>query len=187
MHISILYGPAERTVPLIKSTFYGFILALASLALLSCAQPRSADSWDPLQPPASPDAVREPATEAAPASGLSRSTDQLSAPVADLIGRADDAIQQQHWAEASALLERALRINPKQAEAWTRMAVVNLGSNHPQQSIQMAQKSNRHAGASRSLMAYNWLLISRAYEQLGLSDKARQALDKSRRLQDGNE
>jgi tetratricopeptide (TPR) repeat protein len=181
MHVTIINGPIERTLQLIRPAAYAIILSLASLALLSCAVPVTQPAWDPLQP------AQEQTDSRAPAAGIERSSRQLSPAMADLIGRADAAIEQQRWSEASALLERALRVNPKQAEAWTRMAVVNLGTHNPQQSLQMARKSNRHAKASRSLMAYNWLLMSRAYEQLGQPEQAQQALAESRRLQDGNE
>ena len=184
MHITIISGPIEGTLQLINPSIKFALFMLSILALAACAPPKTDDSWDPLRS-AEADAGTAGETPAAGDTGMARSTTQLSPAMADLISRADAAIDQQRWPDASALLERALRVNPKQAEAWTRMAVVKLGTGNPEQSIQMARKSNRHARDSRSLMAYNWLLISRAHEQLGQSAQAQTALQKSRQLEAG--
>ena len=180
MQITDVNAKVERTVQLDRPVLWASSLLLLLLALAGCSVPKSADSWDPLQVP-------ETSGAAPSSSGIQRSAERLSPAMADLIGRADIAIEQQQWSEASTLLERALRVNPKQAEAWTRMAVVNLGKNNPQQCIQMAKKSNRHAKTQPSLMSYNWLLISRAYEQLGQPGPAQSAMRNSRQIQDGGE
>jgi tetratricopeptide (TPR) repeat protein len=143
----------------------------------SCTPLGPQDKWDPLQQQTT---TEQPASSG---TGISRSDQGMSPAMADLIRRADAAIEQQQWPVATGLLERALRINPKQAEAWTRMAVVNLGQQNPQQALQMAKKSNRYARDDDALKAYNWLLMSRAYESLGKAALAEQALATSRSLQ----
>ena len=170
MQIAIISGPAERLVRL------GNLIVLIGLVffLTSCAITPSSDNWDPVRPAGE-----------SPKVGLDLSTSAMSAAMAALIDQADQAIEKQQWSQAATTLERALRINPKQAEAWTRMAVVNLGKNNPQQCIHMAKKSNRHAKNNPDLLAYNWLLISRAYQQMGRVEQAEAALTKSNQLQGG--
>ena len=107
----------------------------------------------------------------------------LSPAMQKLLEQSDQSINAQNWTQAVAVLERALRINPKQAEAWSRMAVVYLGKNQPEQSINMAKRSNSYANRNTTLKSYNWLLMSRAYEQLNQSQLAEQALLKSQQLQ----
>ena len=169
MHITIITGPLKRHVQLrrILSVFF------TVLVITSCALQPTAN-WDPVQPDS------ESTT-----TGLNRSTLTMSPAMATLIQQADEAIDQQQWSMASSILERALRVNAKQPEAWTRMAVVYLGKNNPEQCIHMATKSNRHAKDNRQLQAYNWLLMSRAYQQLGDALQAEVAMIKSRQLQEG--
>jgi tetratricopeptide (TPR) repeat protein len=179
MHITIINGSIQGVVRLIRSLFSAGIF-LAFLLLVSCTLQRAGNQWDPLrEPDVNTAAIAEP--------GLSRSDKRLSPAMADLLQQADWAIERQGWAEASGLLERALRINPRQAQAWSRMAVVKLGAGNAQQGIQMAKKSNRFAQGDKQIKAYNWLLISRGHEQLGQTVQARQALERSRRIQGGLE
>ncbi|MDH5766960.1 MAG: hypothetical protein OEZ38_13190, partial [Gammaproteobacteria bacterium] len=95
----------------------------------------------------------------------------------------DQAIDDQQWQQAVVLLERALRINGKQAETWTRLSMVHLGQYNPQQSIHMAKRSNSYARNNTSLQAYNWLLISRAYTLMQRHEQASEAEMKSQQLQ----
>jgi cytochrome c-type biogenesis protein CcmH/NrfG len=113
----------------------------------------------------------------------STQTVTLSPAMQKLLEQSDQSINAQNWTQAVAVLERALRINPKQAEAWSRMAVVYLGKNQPEQSINMAKRSNSYANRNTALKSYNWLLMSRAYDQLNQSQLAEQALLKSQQLQ----
>jgi tetratricopeptide (TPR) repeat protein len=176
MHISIITGSNQRAVRIKRNPFTLLGAGLLSLLLASCAVQPTEPQWDPLQTPS-------PQAETGRQPGLSRADSRLSPAMADLLQRADTAIEQQQWSSASGLLERALRINPRQAQAWSRMAVVKLGTGNPQQGLQMAKKSNRYAQEDEQLMAYNWLLMSRAHQQLGQAQQAQQALQRSRQLQ----
>ena len=174
MRITRFTGQTPRTVQL-KLPLY-IVTLLGAWLMNSCTPIGPQDKWDPLQ-------EQTTTTEQPASTGISRSDERMSPAMADLIRRADAAIEQQQWPVATGILERALRINPKQAEAWTRMAVVNLGQQNPQQALQMAKKSNRYARGDDALKAYNWLLMSRAYESLGKTAQAEQALATSRSLQ----
>ena len=167
MQIKINTGLVERNIRL------GFILLLL-LALVSCSSVSEQTRWDPLlkQTPAD-------------TTGLDRTLGQLSPAVQRLIQQADLAIANNDWVNAISTLERALRINPKQAETWSRLSVANFGKQQYQQAIQMARRSNSHILNNNELKAYNWLMISRAYEQLGDMEQSRQAVLTSQQLKQG--
>ena len=107
----------------------------------------------------------------------------INSAVAALIRQADVMINQSRWADASSLIERAIRIDSYQADSWTRMAIIYLGKDNPEQAVQMAKKSNSLAKQNKSLQAWNWSLMSRAYALLQKSDLALQAAQTSQRLQ----
>lgn len=165
MQISKYTRRTERFVRLKTGPLFIILLA-------SCAAPSQV--WDPLEPSSNKIST-----------GLDRATVKLSPSMAALIQQADDKIKINAWPDALAILERALRINPKQAEAWTRMAVVYLGMSQPERALSMAQKSNSLAAKNNSLKAYNWTLISRAYRQMSQPEQAREAESKSRYFQQG--
>lgn len=162
---------AEKFIRLIQQAS---VLLFISF-LVACAAVKDDDVWDPLTE------TSEPASR-----GIERSTHNLSPAIAALINKADMAIERQQWQRAVASLERALRINGKQPEVWTRMAVVYLGQYNPQQAIHMAKRSNSYARTNNELRAYNWLLISRAYTLMQRHELADEAAMKSQQLQQAN-
>ena len=113
-------------------------------------------------------------------------TQRVNSAVIALINQADVLIKENRWPEASSLIERAIRIDSYQADSWTRMAIIYLGKNNPEQAIQMAKKSNSLAKQNKTLQAWNWSLISRAYALSGKADLAQQAVQTSQRLQQEN-
>ncbi|TNF33266.1 MAG: tetratricopeptide repeat protein [Gammaproteobacteria bacterium] len=149
-----------------KSVRLGFVFPVFVLMLLtSCAPMDTRESrWDPLVTDGTASEI-----------GLSRSIPAESSALASLLTQADTAIEQQQWPTALASLERAQRIDSKQPGIWTRLAVVYLAKQDPQQAIQMAKKSNSYARHDNDLLAYNWLLISRAYLQMNQLEQAKSA------------
>ncbi|MFW2374758.1 MAG: hypothetical protein ACN4GM_16665 [Gammaproteobacteria bacterium] len=164
MQITINTGLVEKYFRL------GFV-SLALLALISCSTGSQQPRWDPL------------GETAVDPTGLDRSLNEISPAVQRLIQQADQAIDNQDWLNAIATLERALRINPKQAETWSRLSVANYGNQQYQQAIQMARRSNSHIMNNNELKAYNWLMMARAYEQLGDMEQSTQAAATSQQLQ----
>lgn len=154
MQITNINGKVKRLFRITQS----LSLLCCFLALTSCALPTQPTS---------------------PSSGVAT----LSPAMQNLLEQSDQSINAQNWTQAVAVLERALRINPKQAEAWSRMAVVYLGKSQPEQSINMAKRSNSYASRNTTLKAYNWVLMSRAYNQLNQPQLAEQALLRSQQLQ----
>lgn len=68
---------------------------------------------------------------------------------------------------AAASLERALRIEPRNATLWHELARVRLEQNQGTQAIQLATKSNTLAGDNHRLRAQNWRVIGQARAQSG--------------------
>jgi tetratricopeptide (TPR) repeat protein len=121
--------------------------------------------------------------ETLPAVKATASAKPVNSAVIALINQADVLIRESRWPEASSLIERAIRIDSYQADSWTRMAIINLGKNIPEQAIQMAKKSNSLAKNNKSLQAWNWSLIARAHVLSGNNELAQQAAQTSQRLQ----
>jgi tetratricopeptide (TPR) repeat protein len=82
--------------------------------------------------------------------------------VVSLVARADDQMQAGDLGAASASLERALRIDARNARLWSRLAAVRLEQGDFWQAAGLAAKSNSLAGDNPVLQAYNWRLIARA-------------------------
>lgn len=82
----------------------------------------------------------------------------------------------------AATIERALRIDPRNASLWHRLANVRLDQGRAQEAVQLALKSNALAGDNRALQVSNWQLVARARWSLNDSTGARQAEQKARDL-----
>ncbi len=95
--------------------------------------------------------------------------------VDDLMMQADSQIAASNWDLASEKLERALRISPDYAPAWSRLSQIALYKEDPQRAIQMAKRSNSHAGKSVELKLLNWQFIREASEMLEDTDGVQNA------------
>lgn len=62
--------------------------------------------------------------------------------VVNLLRQSEQASAQQQWSKAETYLQRALRISPKNAVLWSRMAETKLQQGNKSQAIQFASKSN---------------------------------------------
>jgi hypothetical protein len=87
--------------------------------------------------------------------------------VEDLMKQADAQIAIRNWDVASEKLERALRMSPDYAPAWSRLSRIALSRADPGRAIQMAKRSNSHAGNSVELKLLNWQFIRDASEMQG--------------------
>ncbi len=70
-------------------------------------------------------------------------------------------------ARAAALIERALRIEPRNARLWARLAQIRFEQQRYQQAEALARKSIRFAQGRAALLAENWRLIARARGKRG--------------------
>lgn len=83
---------------------------------------------------------------------------------------------------AGASLERALRIEPRNAALWQELARLRLEQGQYRQAANLAAKSNAFAGSDRRLRAENWRLIGEARRGLGDERGAQAAFSKARSL-----
>ena len=84
---------------------------------------------------------------------------------------------------AGASLERALRIEPRNAWLWHELAQLRLTQGQYTQAISLAQKSNSFAGRERRLQALNWRVIGNARVAQGNPSGAEQALNLAAELE----
>ncbi len=77
---------------------------------------------------------------------------------------------------AVATIERALRIQPRNAKLWHQLAAMRMDQDKPRLALDLAKKSNTLVGEDRSLMRNNWLLIADARRMLGDAKGAERAL-----------
>lgn len=83
---------------------------------------------------------------------------------------------------AAATLERALRIEPRNASLWHQLARVRLNQGQSGQAIQLATKSSALASDNNSLRAANWRLIGQARAERGDHAGAEAAFAKAEEL-----
>ena len=84
---------------------------------------------------------------------------------------------------AAASLERALRIEPRNARLWQRLARVRLEQGEAAQAEQLALKSNALARTDRQLRAENWRIVAQARWAMNDSAGARRAEQKALEFQ----
>lgn len=103
--------------------------------------------------------------------------------VVALLDRADAYHRAGDSGNEAATIERALRIDPRNARLWSRLAAARLAQGQARQAEQLALKSNGLSGGDRRLQAHNWELVAQARWALNDSAGARTAERKARELQ----
>jgi tetratricopeptide (TPR) repeat protein len=86
--------------------------------------------------------------------------------VDELMKQADTLLAANNLDAASEKIERALRIDSGFAPAWSRLSSIALANNNPTRAIQMAKRSNSHAGNSIELKKLNWEFIREASDMM---------------------
>ncbi len=79
-----------------------------------------------------------------------------------LLARADTHVQAGQWEQAAALLERALRIEPRNAWLWHHLATVRFRQGRYAQAVSLANKSSSLAPGNTGLQEKNHRLIEEA-------------------------
>ena len=102
--------------------------------------------------------------------------------VVALLDQAEDYRRSGDINNEAATIERALRIDSKNAGLWSRLAAVRLDQGRPGQAEQLALKSNALARGDKALQARNWRLVARARWSLNDGAGARAAEQKARDL-----
>lgn len=137
-------NPLERQEPFIPRDFSSPV----------APEPFSA----PSQPAPSPAPAGEQPADVSP---------QGNPAVVALLDSAADYVSAGELEKAAASLERALRIEPKNAGIWHDLGQIRLHQRQYQQAESMASKSNSLAGNNNSLRARNWRLIAAARRAMG--------------------
>ncbi|MGA7802907.1 MAG: tetratricopeptide repeat protein, partial [Gammaproteobacteria bacterium] len=106
-----------------------------------------------------------------------------SSAVLALVDQADRSARAGRLDSAADSLERALRIEPRNARLWHRLAALRLAEGNGAQAQALAAKSNSLAGDDLALQAANWNLIAEVRRRAGDADGARQAQARSEALQ----
>jgi len=98
-----------------------------------------------------------------------------SAPAASLVAFADQAQGRGDYGQAASSLERALRIEPRNAYLWNRLARLRFAQGQYGEAGDLAAKSNALAGADRALKRDNWKMVAEARRAAGDVPGARAA------------
>ena len=108
--------------------------------------------------------VKPPAPQPSPQqhSNTVNSSSSANAAVTSLVSSADNSIKHGDYRAASAAIERALRLDPKNADLWHRLAQVRLRQSEYAQVESLSLKSNALSNGNKPLMARNWSLIGKA-------------------------
>jgi len=99
--------------------------------------------------------------------------------VVDLLNQARSATQAGDLQRADVLLERSVRIEPRNATLWNYLAKLRLHQGRLQEAMGLAAKSNALASKDHKLMADNWRIIAHARYQKGDINGAREAQSKA--------
>lgn len=110
-------------------------------------------------------------------SGSTRQTQ--SSTVIALLDNAHKQAAAGDTANARRTLERALRIEPRNAQLWNELANLFYLDKQYIKAANTAAKSNSLAGTDRSLKRNNWVLIGNARRQTGDEAGAKRADDKA--------
>jgi len=121
--------------------------------------------------------TRPPALEvpSEPSSKLITPSPSTSPAVVDLLNQASNASRSGDLPRASVLLERAVRIEPRNPALWNYLAKLRLHQGQLQEAMNLAAKSNTLAGSDTHLKAANWRIIAHARFQSGNITGAKQA------------
>lgn len=165
-----------------------WVITLA-LGLSACATHSTSTRYPPppvvdrSPPPATTFPSREPAPITPPARSAPSSPLPASGPaVIVLLERADRQYMDQDLDSAAATLERALRIEPRNAWLWNELAQVRLAQGQYAQAVSLAKKSISFAGGERRLLAASWRVIGDARVAQGDSAGAEQAFGRADEL-----
>jgi hypothetical protein len=123
---------------------------------------------------------RDSAPPAGSASVTLADDERLDGPVLALLTSAQQMERSGNLAGASASLERAQRIAPREPQVLYRLAEVRLAQGNPAQAEQLARRGLTYAGGRPALQASLWELIARAREQLGDAAGAAQARQRAK-------
>jgi hypothetical protein len=95
-----------------------------------------------------------------------------SGPARSLHVKASEALAAGHADKAEMLLERALRIEPRNALLWHLLGQSKYAQGDYLQAVEFCRKSESLAGNNNKLREYNRSLLQKAYKKLGDTEQA---------------
>jgi len=141
MQISRNYRANKTFFQINRSVFLGLVSILL-VALLGCVQPRQH--------------VEVSANNILPVADNRNLPDVIKS----LIQQSDEQFMNHNLSGSLATLERAVRINPRHAEVWSRMAQIYLQQGNIEQAKQHAKRSNSVIKNNTPLKAFNDNIIA---------------------------
>ena len=139
--------------------------------------PEYADHAKPQNPPSEqtppPAKSERPPRKAPPATAASPA-------VTALLQEAEASSASGSLDEAAATLERAIRIQPRNAQLWHKLAEIRLQQHQPGLAEDLAKKSNVLSQDNKTLVRENWTLIGAARRKKGDTQGAAEADAKAR-------
>lgn len=89
-----------------------------------------------------------------------------------LLAQANTALRDEEPGTAIVLLERAVRIEPREAQLWIRLSKAHLDQGDTQIAFQLARKAIALAGSERNKQTAAWLQLANVYEAQGRRNDA---------------
>jgi tetratricopeptide (TPR) repeat protein len=111
------------------------------------------------------------------------SDNYLLAAVSSLENQSEQLLAQGKTDQAFATAERAIRIDPTNANLWNLLARIQLDRGNYSQAEQLSRKSNVLAKNDKRLQAENWRIIVKALREKGQTREAERALQKVMELE----
>jgi hypothetical protein len=142
----------------------------------------SPPATDRTAPPASYDKPLAP-VGTQPAVESSAGGDYLLAAVTPLADQASRQLANGELDSAQTTAERAVRIDPNNADLWHLMGKIQLARENFSQAEQLARKSNLLAKGNTDLQARNWRIIAESLRRRNNNAAAEAAMEKARALE----
>jgi len=99
-----------------------------------------------------------------------------------MLRQADMAAAKSEWSKAENYLERALRVEPRSAVVWQRLAEMKLAQDRPHQAIQFSRKAITLAKGNKAVIKRGWLVVEESNIRLNNPSKAAFARQKIKDL-----
>jgi tetratricopeptide (TPR) repeat protein len=148
------------------------VLTLAVSTVLSgCAAPQTGSRPPPSTQPPPEQPAPAPTPPATPAPAPAPRSD-ASAPTLALVLQSERSARDGDLESAIAYVERAIRLNSRDASLWLRLARLQLDANRPASAEQIAQRAIALAGNVADQQRRGWLLVAEAREAQGDDDAA---------------
>ena len=103
--------------------------------------------------------------------------------VASLVDQAQTEASAGHLGNAAASMERAIRLEPKNARLWQELARLRLNQRDYALAENVAMKSNTLTRGDNALRSQNWDIIAQAREARGDTAGARTARELAKRVE----